>query len=111
MLLSVVLVSIVGLIPGQSTAALGAELLALGLGFGIVIVRLARRSLPSGPHPRSWLISRLILATAATLPMIVAGASLLAETGGGLYWAVAGIVFAIVGGVANAWVLLIEILR
>src|SRR5436190_22489479 len=42
MLLSVVLVSIVGLIPGQSTAALGAEVLALGLGFGIVIVRLAR---------------------------------------------------------------------
>ena len=34
MLLSVVLVSIVGLIPGQSTAALGAEVLALGLGFG-----------------------------------------------------------------------------
>jgi modulator of FtsH protease len=111
MLLSVVLVSIVGLIPGQSTAALGAEVLALGLGFGIVIVRLARRSLPSGSHPRSWLISRLILATAATLPMIVAGASLLAETGGGLYWAVAGIVFAVIGGVANAWVLLIEILR
>jgi len=41
----------------------------------------------------------------------VAGASLLAETGGGLYWAVAGMAFAILGGVANAWVLLIEILR
>jgi hypothetical protein len=111
MLLSVVLVSIVGLIPGQSTTALGAEVLALGLGFGIVIVRLARRSLPGGSHPPSWLISRLVLAFAATLPMIVAGASLLAEAGGGLYWVVAGIVFAIVGAVANAWVLLIEILR
>jgi hypothetical protein len=39
-----------------------------------------------------------------------AGASLLFETGGGLCWAAAGIV-AITGAVANAWVLLIEILR
>jgi hypothetical protein len=39
------------------------------------------------------------------------GASLIAETGGGLYWTSAGVIFAIVGGVANAWVLLVEILR
>jgi modulator of FtsH protease len=109
MLLSVLLISIVGLIPGQSTAALGAELLVLGLGFGIVTVRLARRSLPGGSQPRSWLISRVLVATAATLPVIVGGASILAETGGGLYWIVAGI--AIAGAVANAWVLLVEILR
>ena len=33
------------------------------------------------------------------------------EAGGGLYWVVAAIVFATVGAVANAWVLLVEILR
>lgn len=33
------------------------------------------------------------------------------ETGGGLYWTVAGILFATGGAVANAWVLLVEILR
>jgi hypothetical protein len=38
-------------------------------------------------------------------------ASLIIETGGGLYWTIAGIVFATAGAVANAWVLLIEILR
>jgi hypothetical protein len=53
----------------------------------------------------------MLVATAATLPVIVGGASLLAETGGGLYWIAAGIVFAIAGAVANAWVLLVEILR
>jgi hypothetical protein len=111
MLISVVLISIVGLTPGQSTTALGAEILVLGLAFGIEIVRLARRSIPGGPHPRSWLIARLVVAAAATLPFIVGGASVLAETGGGLYWVVAGMVFAILGAVANAWVLLIEILR
>jgi hypothetical protein len=37
--------------------------------------------------------------------------SILAESGGGLYWVVAGILGAIFGGVANARVLLVEILR
>jgi glucose dehydrogenase len=46
-----------------------------------------------------------------TVPLIIGGASVLAESGGGLYWVVAGIVFAVAGGVANAWVLLVEILR
>jgi hypothetical protein len=46
-----------------------------------------------------------------TLPFVIGALSLLAETGGGLYWTAAGILFAIAGGVANAWVLLIEILR
>lgn len=45
------------------------------------------------------------------MPLIVGGASVLASTGGGLYWVVAGIVFGIVGAVSNAWVLLVEILR
>jgi modulator of FtsH protease len=111
LLLAVVVVSIVGLIPGQSNVALGAEVLALGLAFGAVVTVLARRSLPQESAPRSWLISRLILSTAGTAPLIIGGASLIAEAGGGLYWIVAGIVFAITGAVANAWVLLIEILR
>jgi hypothetical protein len=46
-----------------------------------------------------------------TLPLIVGGASLIAEAGGGLYWTVGGILGAIAGAVANAWVLLVEILR
>ena len=39
------------------------------------------------------------------------GASVLLESGGGLYWTLAGIVLATVAAVANAWVLLVEILR
>jgi hypothetical protein len=46
-----------------------------------------------------------------TVPLVVGGASVLAESGGGLYWIVAGIVLAVVGAVSNAWVLLVEILR
>ena len=47
----------------------------------------------------------------ATVPFVIAGLSLIAESGGGLYWVLAGIVGAILGGVTNAWVLLVEILR
>jgi hypothetical protein len=111
LLASVVVVSIVSLIPGQDRVALGAELLGLGLLFTVGIGRLTQQSLPRGPAPPSWTVSRLLVSASGTLPFIVAGASLLAETGGGLYWVAAGIVFAIAGGVANAWVLLIEILR
>ena len=46
-----------------------------------------------------------------TVPIVVGGISVIATSGGGLYWIVAGIVGALAGGVANAWVLLVEILR
>ena len=46
-----------------------------------------------------------------TVPFVVAGLSLIAESGGGLYWVLAGTIGAILGGVTNAWVLLVEILR
>ena len=46
-----------------------------------------------------------------TLPLVIGGVSVLAETGGGLYWIVAGIIGAIFGASVNAWVLLVEILR
>ena len=111
LLLAIVLISIVGLIPSQSNEALGIELLSLAVVFGGVIARLERRSLPQTPQPPSQVLMRLFLIAAATLPMIVGGVSLLAESGGGLYWIVAGIVFATAGAVANAWVLLVEILR
>jgi hypothetical protein len=111
MLLAVVLVSIVGLIPGQGTVALGAELLGVGLVLGGVIGVLASRSVPHAEVPRSWVVLRLLLLAAGTVPLLVGGASVLAEAGGGLYWIAAGIAFAIAGAVANAWVLLIGILR
>ena len=111
LLLAVLLISIVGLIPSQSNDALGVELLVLALVFGGVIARLERRSLPKTPQPPSQVLMRIFLIVAATLPMIAGGVSLLAESGGGLYWIAAGIVFATAGGVANAWVLMVEILR
>jgi hypothetical protein len=111
LLLSVVLVSIIGLIPGQSSTALGVELLAVGLLFAATIAALSDQGLPPGTEPRLWLLSRMLVRGLGTLPFVIGAISLIAQTGGGLYWTVAGIVFAIAGAVANAWVLLVEILR
>lgn len=46
-----------------------------------------------------------------TIPFVIGAISLLLEAGGGLYWIAVGILAAIAGGVTNAWVLLVEILR
>jgi modulator of FtsH protease len=112
LLATVLLISIVALIPGQSSGALGAELLAVSLTVAIVIVRLPTLGPATGfEPPRSWIWARWGLRLLGTVPFVIGGASVLLEAGGGLYWIVAGIVFAIVGGVSNAWVLLVEILR
>jgi hypothetical protein len=42
---------------------------------------------------------------------LVAGISLLAGGGGGLYWLVPAVLIFLVSGLGNAWVLLIEMLR
>jgi hypothetical protein len=110
-LVVVLLVSIVGLIPGQSHVALGAELLVLSLAIGAVITRQRTIQVESGKAPIGWTISRWTVRALAIVPLIVGGLSILVESGGGLYWIVAGIVFAIAGAVASAWVLLVEILR
>jgi hypothetical protein len=111
LLLGVLLVSIVGLIPGQSEVALGAELLAVSLAVGFAIGRLPTTYSAGQGQPRAWLWGRWAVRIAGTLPFLVGGISVIAGSGGGLYWIVAGIVFAVVGAVTNAWVLLVEILR
>jgi modulator of FtsH protease len=110
-LLTVVCVSIAALIPGQDTTALGVELLALAGVFAGFSIVLFRRSLADHQAPRGNIIGRLFVEAIAVIPMLVGSISLLAESGGGLYWIAGGIIGAIVAAVANAWVLLVEILR
>ncbi|HYJ21317.1 MAG TPA: hypothetical protein VEW07_04770 [Solirubrobacterales bacterium] len=112
LLVTVLLVSIVGLIPGQSSGALGTELLFVSLTITIVIARLPTTGPSTSFVPsRSWLWTRWGLRLVGTVPFVIGAAGVLLEAGGGLYWIVGGIVGAIVGAIANAWVLLVEILR
>jgi hypothetical protein len=62
-------------------------------------------------HPRLWLITRVLQTQLASIFFFVAGIYLLLGWSAGLYWLVPAFVFSFIAGIANAWVLLIEILR
>lgn len=111
LLLSVVIVSLIGLIPGQSRTALAGELLGVGLVFAVTILGLMARSMASRDRQRVHTFGHWFLVGLGTVPVVLGAVSLFAEAGGGLYWVAAGIMLAMTGAVANAWVLLVEILR
>ncbi len=111
LLMAVLLVTIVGLVPGQGHVPLGLELLFVTLAVAALIVRLPVIRSDTGGRSRAWLFSRWAIRAAAMVPLTLAGITVLAQSGGGLYWLLAGIVFAVAGAVTNAWVLLVEILR
>jgi modulator of FtsH protease len=110
MLLIVAVVASIFVLAPQSTDALGIELAVLGV---LAAAGLVRSSLRHRPDVQvdGGLFSRLGPELVGTIPFAIAGVSLLAEAGGGLYWALAGVIGAIVGAVLHAWVLLVEILR
>ena len=105
------------LIPGQPRGALSAELIVLGVTtFGVVlllqrgITMQPRDAGKGGPPPVSVLIRR-VMGLGAPALFGLAGVSLAATAGGALYWWVPAVLAAYAGALANAWVLLIEILR
>jgi hypothetical protein len=53
----------------------------------------------------------LVLAFASPLLLAIGGISVAAEAGGGLFWWTGSLLFAYLGGLSGAWVLLVEILR
>ena len=64
------------------------------------------------PHvPGRQRVLQSVLTQLSAIPFPAAGVSLLFGWGGGLYWLVAGTVFAFIAALADAGVLLIEILR
>ena len=107
---SVLVVSLFGLTPGQSTHAFAIEILALGVVATAYLSSNAMKSTATDDEP-SHVGSALAVVLFAMVPLIIAGISLLADTGGGLYWVLAAFVTTIGGAIANAWVLLVEILR
>lgn len=111
LLLAALVVSIAGLIPGQGNVALGLELLGVVALLGAALGRLPAIRPTGHDEPRGSIPARWAIRLGGCLLLAIGALSVLAEAGGGLYWVVAGIAMATVGAVANAWVLLVEILR
>ena len=110
LLFEALVIAIFGLVPGQSPTTLAVELLCLGgaMWLGATAVFTVRRPVIEQLQP---IVVNAVAAQLATLPVIAAGASLLARSGGGLYWLLPAFLLLLSVGVIYAWVLLIEILR
>ncbi len=110
MLLGALMVSLLGLIPGQSIEAFGWELIGGGIIWGCLVGTRLYASVPRADADKH-LFSRVALPLAGTLPLVVGAISMIAGSGGGLYWIAAGIITTVFAAVVNAWILLVEILR
>jgi len=62
-------------------------------------------------RPRSWNLARVVYVQIATIPVAVAGLLLLIDASGALYWLAGAVLWAVVAGSGNAWVLINEIAR
>jgi hypothetical protein len=100
------------IVPGQPDAALGSEYLVIGLATGTyLLVTDLRTPITEHETRRTWLAGRIIPDAVTGGCLAVAGVTLLAQGGGGLYWLVPAVLAAFFFGLLNAWVLLVEILR
>ncbi len=99
-------------VPGQSPTVLGWELLVTGATVGAVQLLIDARSPQSDKETQlTWLVGRIGPPVVVCGCLVIAGATTLAGAGGGLYWLVPGVLAALIFGLVNAWVLLVEILR
>jgi hypothetical protein len=112
MFAGVLILSFSLLMPGQSQTAVGVELLVGGALLATLLVLIALPGLNRPTRqPVSWRITRIVLALMSSVPVVVAGVSVLAERGGGLYWLAAAFALSLAAGIGNAWVLLVEVVR
>jgi hypothetical protein len=113
LLVAVLMVSTFALVPSQPRWVLGAEVLVVGIAAWSILTAIWIRALraPIPNQPRFVPVISVVVTQAATLPVVVAGVSLLVGAGGGLYWLVPGVAFSLVVAVVNAWVLLVEVVR
>jgi modulator of FtsH protease len=113
MLLTPLVVSIAGLLPGQSHVAFGIELVAISAALAAVLVRVPiAYEFPDGVEaPANYRLGRETIRFTGTFLLVVGSVGELFGVVGGLYWVAAAIVALTLGAVINAWVLLVEILR
>ena len=111
-LLGAVFVALFLLIPYQTLRLLGGEML------GVVLViwtfqlwlQIAYLRTDTG-HPLRWGVRRMIRTACACTPFLIAAVLLLRSFSSAFFWVALGVLFSVIAGVANAWVLLVEVVR
>ena len=103
--------SIFLLVPASSKNVLGIELIGVGVVAGVALARLLGPHESDGRSASAWLFGTALPATLLAGATTLAGVGILTTAIGGLSWLVVAVIAAIFGGLLQAWVLLIEILR
>lgn len=111
LLFALVAAALFGLAPGQPAISFASELLVIGALTALPLLALQLRDARRPELRRRWVFVRMASSQLGPLLMIIAGATLLAHRGGGLYWMPAGAVASLGGAMLHAWILLIEIQR
>lgn len=103
---------LIGLVPNQSEQTFGLELAAVGLvAWGLPLTFQIAAARAKHYQRRGQLLIRVVLHQVATVPLLVASALMLNSAAEGLDWLAAGIILALIVGLQNAWILLVEIMR
>jgi hypothetical protein len=97
------------LVAPQPPAALGWELLAVGVASGVALFILDRRAGHGSDQGVARFIERFSPNAITAVLVGVAGLTFLLKTGGGLYWLIPAAVASLLGGVVNAWLFLVKL--
>jgi hypothetical protein len=109
-LLIVLGISLVGLDPSIRRTLFAAVLVFSAAGSAVSPVRQISAYRSSHVKPTAYNL-RLSLSLFLVAAYAVAGATLLAQGGGGLHWLAFGFILAVTIAASNAWILLVEVLR
>jgi hypothetical protein len=113
LLTAVLVMSTLLLMPAMAAGGVGVEVLSITLLAEVFVTVIQVRSigrLPSTVGPRNFAL-RVFGGQVGLILLLIGGVSLLAQSGGGLYWVVPGMAFAMVSAIIGAWILLVEIVR
>jgi hypothetical protein len=97
------------LVAPQPSTAIGTELLTEAVLSGAALLVLDRRAGHARDRGIALYVEKFSPNTITALLVAVAGATLLAGAGGGLFWLIPSVVASLVGGVVNAWLFLVRL--
>lgn len=112
LLMTILIVSSLLLVPGQSLLLLGSEVLFVGLISWALSLRLDVSMMQNTErkYRRPFLIS-MAMSQIAAIPYLVAGITILISGWVGIYWLVPAVIFSFLKAIFDSWILLIEINR
>jgi hypothetical protein len=112
MLVAILLVSSLMLVPGQSFAELGFEVLIVGAVVSVMVADVSVKSLRVvEKEHRSAIIFEALLGQLALVFYVAAGVVMFTKGAEGIYLVVPAFLMSFVNAIEDAWVLLVEINR